>query len=223
MPVPGTRCCRSLRWYRDGSRFVCRKRTLKTGLHHWRRSSRTTKRLTCRHRWSRTLRTRTRTRGRSAAPSAVPDRAMTSRPMPIRTPVHALHRAAGGSSCPWTAAPIRTTSVITKRSGVFPIVTDVVIRRLEPTQTSIDGGGLASGWDGRLCSILAFDSRNRGTINLPTNGKERRPRLWRSSSVRMNILYIKTKTLSVEKERSIDSKAQKKTNKITKFRINAFL
>ena len=37
------------------------------------------------------------------------------------------------------------------------------------------------------------------------------------------IIYIKTKNLSVEKERSIDSKAQKKTNKITKFRINAFL
>ena len=36
-------------------------------------------------------------------------------------------------------------------------------------------------------------------------------------------IYIKTKNLSVEKERSIDSKAQKKTNKITKFRINAFL
>ena len=34
---------------------------------------------------------------------------------------------------------------------------------------------------------------------------------------------IKTKNLSVEKERSIDSKAQKKTNEITKFRINAFL
>ena len=34
---------------------------------------------------------------------------------------------------------------------------------------------------------------------------------------------IKTKNLSVEKERSIDSKAQKNTNKITKFRINAFL
>ena len=36
-------------------------------------------------------------------------------------------------------------------------------------------------------------------------------------------IYIKTKNLSVEKERSIDSKAQKKTNKITKFMINAFL
>ena len=35
-------------------------------------------------------------------------------------------------------------------------------------------------------------------------------------------IIIKTKNLSVEKERSIDSKAQKKTNKITKFRINAF-
>ena len=35
--------------------------------------------------------------------------------------------------------------------------------------------------------------------------------------------YIKTKNLSVEKERSVDSTAQKKTNKITKFRINAFL
>ena len=34
---------------------------------------------------------------------------------------------------------------------------------------------------------------------------------------------LKQKNLSVEKERSIDSKAQKKTNKITKFRINAFL
>ena len=34
---------------------------------------------------------------------------------------------------------------------------------------------------------------------------------------------IKTKNLAVEKERSIDSKAQKKTNKITKFMINAFL
>ena len=30
---------------------------------------------------------------------------------------------------------------------------------------------------------------------------------------------IKTKNLSVEKERSMDSKAQKKTNKITKFMI----
>ena len=37
------------------------------------------------------------------------------------------------------------------------------------------------------------------------------------------LINIKTKNLSVEKERSIDSKAQKKTNKITKFRINAFL
>ena len=41
---------------------------------------------------------------------------------------------------------------------------------------------------------------------------------------RVDLKYnIKTKNLSVEKERSIDSKAQKKTNKITKFRINAFL
>ena len=38
-----------------------------------------------------------------------------------------------------------------------------------------------------------------------------------------SILDIKTKNPSVEKERSIDSKAQKKTNEITKFRINAFL
>ena len=36
-------------------------------------------------------------------------------------------------------------------------------------------------------------------------------------------MQIKTKNLSVEKERSIDSKAQKKTNKITKFMINSFL
>ena len=34
---------------------------------------------------------------------------------------------------------------------------------------------------------------------------------------------LKQKNLSVEKERSIDSKAQKKTNKITKFMINSFL
>ena len=41
---------------------------------------------------------------------------------------------------------------------------------------------------------------------------------------KLAVVYIyKTKNLSVEKERSIDSKAQKKTNKITKFRINAFL
>ena len=38
-----------------------------------------------------------------------------------------------------------------------------------------------------------------------------------------NNIKLKQKNLSVEKERSIDSKAQKKTNKITKFRINAFL
>ena len=37
------------------------------------------------------------------------------------------------------------------------------------------------------------------------------------------LIKLKQKNLSVEKERSIDSKAQKKTNKITKFRINAFL
>ena len=36
-------------------------------------------------------------------------------------------------------------------------------------------------------------------------------------------IQIKTKNLSVEKERYIDSKAQKKTNKITKFMINPFL
>ena len=36
-------------------------------------------------------------------------------------------------------------------------------------------------------------------------------------------MQIKTKNLSVEKARSIDSKAQKKTNKITKFMINSFL
>ena len=43
------------------------------------------------------------------------------------------------------------------------------------------------------------------------------------SIVLAGYINIKTKNLSVQKERSIDSKAQKKINKITKFRINAFL